>query len=246
MVAPPGTRVCLLTGAGGTLGSEFCRLYAEHYAIAAVYRRRPPGSPSQHRSLLDPLRPRRALLENRHRLFDIQADLTRDDDLDRAVDLALARYDRVDVVINAAGVALDAPFLDQRRFDRAFLEQLVLNAAVPVRVAANVALKCWRSQKGQNLRFNRNVVNVSSTSGLYVYNRSQRGAYGASKAALNFLSCHMAIEYQRFGVRVNVVAPTTFPARIPTKRVARAIVRLDQSWMTGRVLVLDTGAEQLL
>ena len=33
----PERRVCLLTGAGGRLGSDFCRRYRSQYNIVAVY-----------------------------------------------------------------------------------------------------------------------------------------------------------------------------------------------------------------
>ena len=232
-------RVCLLTGAGGTLGAAFCRRFANRYHIAAVYRNRPPTVPSQRRWITDPLDGQRALPANTHPVFEMQADLTNDGEIDRIVDVTLGRFDRIDVIVNAAGVALDAPLLDANRFQSALEQQLLVNTILPMRLAANVSLKFWRDRRANNLRANRNVVNVSSVSGLFVYPTPNRAAYGATKAAMNFLSCHMATEYRRFGVRVNVVAPTTFPGRIPTRRVTGAIAMLDRGAMTGRIMVLD-------
>jgi NAD(P)-dependent dehydrogenase (short-subunit alcohol dehydrogenase family) len=243
---PESKRVCLLTGAGGVLGAAFCRTCAATYDIVAIYRTRPPGVASQYRSTVNPLHPHRRLAQNRHPVFEIRADLTREGEVDRVVDLALAHFGRIDFLVNAAGLALDAPFLDLNRFERAFQEQMKLNAIVPVRLAASVLTNFWRDRKRENLQFNRNVVNVSSTSGLYIYSRPQRGAYGASKAALNFLSCHLANEFARFGIRVNVIAPTSFPQLISTDSVVDGIIELDNQQLTGRVLMLHAKGRRLV
>jgi len=231
-------RVCLLTGAGGTLGSAFCQFFASRYQIAAVFRSRPPHVPSQRRWLVDPVTGSRRAAANHHRIFEIQSDLTKPGEIDRVVDMTLARFDRIDLLVNGAGVVRDVPLLDSDRFEQAFTEQLLVNSILPHRLAANVAVKFWRGRSPANLRRNRNVVNVSSISGLVVYHKGSRAAYGTSKAAMNFLSCAMASEFRRFGVRVNAVAPTTFPKLIPTRRVASAIVGLDRGKMSGRILVI--------
>jgi NAD(P)-dependent dehydrogenase (short-subunit alcohol dehydrogenase family) len=216
------------------------------YQIVAVYRTRPPRVPSQNQWYVDPMRPRRALDENHPRIFEIRADLTRDGQIEHMIDVALARFGRIDLVVNAAGLALDAPLLDTRRFEAAWMQQLLINATLPMRIASAVASKLWRAHPAENRKFNRNVINVSSTSGLFIYSRPQRGAYAASKAALNFLSCHLAAEFKRFNARVNVVAPTTFPTLIATERVVKAIVGIDDASWNGRVLMLNVNGNRLM
>ncbi len=51
---------------------------------------------------------------------------------------------------------------------------------------------------------------MSSTAGLYVYHGLNQAAYGTSKAALNFLTIHLASEFRLLNVRVNATAPNTF------------------------------------
>jgi NAD(P)-dependent dehydrogenase (short-subunit alcohol dehydrogenase family) len=239
-------RVCLLTGASGTLGSAFCRRYAGFYDIAAVYRSRPPDAPSQHQRFIDPLDPDAELPANRHPIFAVKADLTRENELDRLVDLVLARFGRIDVLINAARYSALIPLVDSDRELASLDRQLHLNVSVPVKLATTVARKFWRTRDHENRDLNRSVVNVSSTAGLYVYPDFRQAAYGASKAALNHLSCHMANEFGRFGVRINAAAPNTFPQLVPTERVAEAIVRLDRGRMNGGIVVLDSDGEMLL
>ena len=91
---------------------------------------------------------------------------------------------------------------------------------------------------------NRNIVNVSSTSGAYVF--AGQGGYSASKAALNMLTCHMADEFAAIGIRVNAVAPDTFPQRVSTESVCDAIARVDQQPISGRLLLLEAEGERVI
>jgi NAD(P)-dependent dehydrogenase (short-subunit alcohol dehydrogenase family) len=239
-------RVCLLTGAAGTLGSAFCRLHADKYHIVAVHRSRPPRVASQNQQFVDPLRPEAALCENEHKVFTIQADLADDRELARIVDLALARYGRIDLLVNAAVHYAFGAIVDGGDLLESISPQFHINVIVPLKLAATVARKFWRDRDIENRRANRNVVNVSSTSGLYAYSDLGQSVYGTTKAALNFLTKHMALEFSTFGVRVNATAPSSFPESVSTEDVTNSIVRLDTQKMNGKVLVLNEGGERLL
>ena len=76
-------RVCMLTGAGGVLGTAFCDRLRAAYDIVAVHRFTPPRAPSQDRALVDPLNPEARLPENEHPVFAVQADVTRPEDVER-------------------------------------------------------------------------------------------------------------------------------------------------------------------
>jgi NAD(P)-dependent dehydrogenase (short-subunit alcohol dehydrogenase family) len=231
-------RVCLVTGANGTLGSAVCSSFARDFYIVAAYRSEAPLEPSQDSELFDPLVPRAAVAENDGRVFAVRADLASDGEIDRLVELALARYDRIDLIVNAAADMSGCPLTDPRNAD-AWLGQLWLNAVVPVQVAARVAHAFWRSDEAGNRRHARNVVNVSSTAGLGGAPGTNRGFYGASKAALNVLTRQMAVEYRPLGVRVNAVVPTFFPEVVATNEVVDAIRRFDEGHLSGRLMILD-------
>ena len=93
---------------------------------------------------------------------------------------------------------------------------------------------------------NRNVINVSSVSGLYVTPRLGRSAYSAAKAALNLLTLHMAQEFQEFGVRANACAPTTFPQIVSAESVAHSLRRLDDGRMNGSIVVMSKEGERII
>jgi NAD(P)-dependent dehydrogenase (short-subunit alcohol dehydrogenase family) len=237
--------VCLLTGASGTLGTAFCRLHADKYDIAAVYRRRLPEVPSQHDWFVDPLDPLADLPENNNRIFAIQADLTCDRELERIVELVLGRFDRIDLLVNAAVYSVWAPMLESGGLLESAASQFHTNVLVPLKLSAIVARRFWRSRYQGNVGMNRNVVNVSSVAGLRLYPDVGQSVYGASKAALNHLTFHMASEFRPFGVRVNATAPNSFPQLVPTQNVVQAIIRLDQGETTGKILVVDSDGERL-
>ncbi|MGV9821204.1 SDR family oxidoreductase [Nocardia xishanensis] len=229
-------RVCLLTGAGGTLGDAFCRALYTTYDIVAVCGARIPATPSQHEWFVDPFDPQTDVPENESRVFLIRSDLTAPGEVERVIDLALARFGGVDLLVNnAASLRLHPQGLvDGDSAIDDFEAQFALNVGVPLRLSARLAQRGWMHDIDGNRARNRNIVNVSSLSGSKVYPGGQ-AVYAASKAALNHLTRHLAAEFEEFGVRANAVAPDSFPARVPTEKVLQAIVELDAGAMNGGV-----------
>lgn len=114
-----------------------------------------------------------------------------------------------------------------------------MNVGIPLQLAGRLAQQFWVHRDRDNREHNRNVVNVSSLSGSRVFANRGQGVYAASKAALNQLTRHMAADFAPFGIRVNALAPNSFPAIISPDAVAREIARLDRDDVTGRILALD-------
>lgn len=231
----------LLTGAGGRLGTEFCRRYAARYHIVAVYRSHRPAVPSQTEQYVDPLDPQAVLPDNAATVFAIQADLEQDGEVERVLDLALARFGAVDVLVNNAAFSQWYPhgLIDGDGALRDLDRHFAVNVGVPLRFAVRAAQRCWRDHVDDNRARNRNVVNVSSLGGSKLFTGSGQGVYAASKAALTMLTRHLGAEFATFGVRVNALAPNSFPSLVSTRRVADSIVTLDEETVTGRVLAVD-------
>jgi NAD(P)-dependent dehydrogenase (short-subunit alcohol dehydrogenase family) len=177
-------------------------------------------------------------------VYVVYADLEKATDIERIVDVTLARHGRIDVLVNNAAYAGihprgltdgDSSLLD---FDRHFR----LNVGVPLELAVRFAQAFWRTRDLENRQYNRNIVNVSSLSGSQVFPFVGQGVYAASKAALNQLTRHLAAEFGTFGVRVNGLAPNNFPGIVSTEQVARAVAQLDQVGDTGRIRTVDVPA----
>jgi NAD(P)-dependent dehydrogenase (short-subunit alcohol dehydrogenase family) len=240
-------RVCLLTGASGRLGQAFCRLYRVTYDIVAVYRRSHPDVPSQLVRIIDPIRPGEASTANEHPVFAVRANLDDDREITRIVELALARFDRVDLLVHAAA---DTAFLGStlehdRRLDR-IRAQMHLNVIVPLALSATVTRLFWRDRADENRANNRNVVHVSSVSGTQVFAHSGQSVYAASKAALDMAALHMAHELGAVGVRSNVLVPARFPDSVPTECVADMIARLDEGAWNGTKALIDARGERFV
>jgi NAD(P)-dependent dehydrogenase (short-subunit alcohol dehydrogenase family) len=230
-------RVCLLTGGSGLLGGAFIERYAARYRIVAVHHRSAIPFATQEQQFVDPLFPSREIDANRNAVYAIRADIASFDEIDRVVSEALSRFRRVDLLINGAAVRSWSPLLAAGALDTAETSWQV-NVLAPLRFSVALAQRFWCFEPSENLRFNRNIVNISSTAGLFVYPDLGQALYGTSKAALNHLTYHLASELWDIGIRANAVAPDTFPGRVSKESVLDTIVRLDDSEQTGHIVRL--------
>jgi NAD(P)-dependent dehydrogenase (short-subunit alcohol dehydrogenase family) len=227
-------RVCLLTGASGLLGTAFIERFAEQYQIVAVHHRHPIHFATQDQSFVDPLFPSRDIGANRHAVYALRADITNAREIDGLIDEVIERFGQVDLLINGAAIRAWSPLLFPSGIECA--EELFrLNLHAPLCLCVGLAQKVWRANPESNLSYNRNIINVSSTAGLLVYPDLGQALYGSSKAALNHLTYHLASEFWDIGVRVNAIAPDTFPGRVSTNVVLDAIAALDASDETGQI-----------
>lgn len=226
-------QVLLVTGVSGCLGTMLADRLPDAL-IVGIYNHSPPKIDSQAFQALYPAEPARVAAP---RALVIRADLSSERECERIVELALARFGRIDHLIN---IAADLRFLGNTTeawgYERDALRQFRLNALVPLRLASLVARDFWKHRPEENRRLKRSVVNVSSISGLQVYPAVGQATYSASKAALNFLSLHMCEDYDAIGIRVNVVAPTAFPRLVPTESVADSIIQLLSSDANGKIV----------
>lgn len=231
-------RVCLLTGASGLLGRAFIARHAEQFEIIAVHRHNDLWVASQELNFVDPLDPERLLVENLRQVFSVRADLSSPEEIDRLTTAALDRFGQVDMLINAAAYRRWSGLLDDWALDDAEWH-FAVNVVAPLRLAVSLADKFWRTRGDENVAANRHVLNISSTAGSFVYPDLGQTLYSASKAALDYATYHMAAEFWNIGIRVNGVAPNTFPGIVPTERVLDEMLALDKSTDTGRVVIVD-------
>lgn len=231
-------RVCLLTGASGPLGTEFIRRCAGRYEFIAVHHLNTVSFATEHQEFVDPLFPERELRINDRKVYSIRADLRQAGEIDRTIAEAKDRFGRIDLLINGAAVRYWSGVLARGGIDCAE-EVLQVNVIAPLRLSVGLAHALWSADPEANIKANRNVVNISSTGGLFVYPDLGQAVYGASKAALNHLTHHLASEFWDIGVRVNALAPDTFPGRVSLGDVIESILTLDNSNVTGQVVRLD-------
>ncbi len=105
-------------------------------------------------------------------------------------------YGRIDILVNNAGVQIREWATDFTEKDYDFLMELNLKAYY---FAACAAAKYMKAQGGGSI--------VCVSSGNSTRFTSRRSLYNISKAAVNALVGTLAVEWGRFNIRVNAVAP---------------------------------------
>ena len=169
------------------------------------------------------------------------------------------RFDRVDVLVNNAGIAHEDDALDVT--DEVWHRVLDVDLTGTF-VASREFGRHFVSRRSGS------IVNISSIAAFIGTNPEYHVAYDVAKAGVSQLARSLAVEWARYGVRVNAVAPgrtrtpildtvgmddpermTQWIDQIPMGRLleaeeiaaAVAFVALDATAMTGQTLLVDGG-----
>ncbi len=119
------------------------------------------------------------------------------------IDQAVSSYGRLDVLVNNAGILRDGfvAGLDEAQWDAVINVHLKGHFA-PLHHAAAY----WKERAKAGETVSGAVVNTASASGTTLPNAGQAN-YGAAKAGIAALTLVAAAELERYGVRVNAIAP---------------------------------------
>jgi NAD(P)-dependent dehydrogenase (short-subunit alcohol dehydrogenase family) len=116
---------------------------------------------------------------------------------------AVGEFGRLDVVVNNAGILRDAFIagMEESQWDSVIAVHLKGHAA-----ALRHAAAYWKSASKAGEQVAGSVINTASASGVTLPNAGQAN-YGAAKAGIAALTLVAAEELERYGVRVNAIAP---------------------------------------
>jgi 3-oxoacyl-[acyl-carrier protein] reductase len=179
-------RVALVTGASRGIGRAIAvRLASCGASVAGVARTVEGLEPTLHA-----IRQAGGVAEG------YAADVASSADVQRVVDEVEAKFQRIDVLVNNAGITRDGLVL--RMEDKAWDEVVDTNLKGTFLFSRAVGAIMMRARFGR-------IINISSVSGL-VGNAGQAN-YAASKAGVIGLSKSVARELASRGITVNVVAP---------------------------------------
>ena len=126
----------------------------------------------------------------------IQADVSKEDEVEQMVSKIIQRFGRIDVLVNNAGI--DLPNLFQFKTAEEFRRVLDVNLVG----AYNCAKSVFPSMKQQEYG---RIINITSTNGINSY-FPMCFDYDASKTALISLTHNLAVQYSPY-VHVNAIAP---------------------------------------
>jgi NAD(P)-dependent dehydrogenase (short-subunit alcohol dehydrogenase family) len=116
---------------------------------------------------------------------------------------AIAEFGRLDVLVNNAGILRDS-FI-------AGMEESQWDAVIAVHLKGHFAMlrhaaAYWKAQSKAGDQPNAAVINTASGSGVTLPNAGQAN-YGSAKAGIAAMTLIAAEELERYGVRVNAIAP---------------------------------------
>ncbi|WP_187829881.1 SDR family NAD(P)-dependent oxidoreductase [Siccirubricoccus phaeus] len=149
-------------------------------------------------------------------------DLAKEGAAEAMVAAALARFGRLDVLVNNAGIRCRKPFGSFTRGEFRMLMAVDLEAAF---FASQAALPAMRRQGGGR------IIHIASQMGRVA--AEENALYGAAKAALLQLTRNMAFELAKEGIVVNSVSPGPIATQYNIESYGRVPGRTEL--MTARV-----------
>lgn len=226
-------KVVIITGASQGIGVDLVKAYRDrNYRVVANSRSIKPSS--------DP------------DILVVPGDITDPATARRIVSQGLARFGRIDTLVNNAGIFIAKPFADYSAEDYASV--VAINLGSFFRLTQLVAAEMLKQGSGHIVQITTSLVDHANSSVPSVL-------ASLTKGGLNAATKSLAIEYAKKGIRVNAVAPGVIetPMHAPetheflaklhpvgrmgeTRDIVDAILFLESAaFVTGEILHVDGG-----
>ena len=226
-------KVVIITGASQGIGADLVKAYRDrNYRVVANSRSIKPSS--------DP------------DILVVPGDITDPATARRIVSQGLARFGRIDTLVNNAGIFIAKPFADYSAEDYASV--VAINLGSFFRLTQLVAAEMLKQGSGHIVQITTSLVDHANGSVPSVL-------ASLTKGGLNAATKSLAIEYAKKGIRVNAVAPGVIetPMHAPetheflaklhpvgrmgeTRDIVDAILFLESAaFVTGEILHVDGG-----
>ena len=187
-------KVVVITGASSGLGESTARHLSELGATVVLGARRVDR--------IDALA--RELTANGQPALAVQTDVTDRTQVQRLVDAAIAKFGRIDVMINNAGLMPHSP-LERLKVDD--WDRMIDVNLKGVLYGIAAALPAMQAQKSGH------IINVSSVAGHKV--RPGGAVYSATKHAVRALSEGLRQEVKPYNIRTTVISPGAVDTELP-------------------------------
>jgi L-fucose dehydrogenase len=176
-------KIIIVTGGAKGIGEGIVQVLANEGAIPVIIGR----NEDDNKKLLN------EITGKGQRAFQVVAELTDPNECKKAVDAVVAKFNRIDGVVNNAGVN-DGVGLENGSYEK-FIESLHKNL-VHYYLVVHHALPQLKVSKGS-------VVNITSKTA--ETGQGHTSAYAASNGGRNALTREWAVELLKYGIRVNAV-----------------------------------------
>ena len=179
-------KVAVITGGGGGIGRAIAEKLARAGMKIVLFGGNHP----------EKLRETETIVEKYSACLPLPGDLTDGKFTSAAVERVIAELGGIDVLINNAGMALNAPFeeISEEEFDKI----MAINVKVPFFLTRKIIPWLKKSECAS-------IINLSSVVGHAGY--PMQSAYVASKHALLGFTKSLANEYYKHGIRVHAISP---------------------------------------
>jgi len=237
-------RVALITGAASGIGAATARRFAREGALVGINDADAAGAQAVAQEIL----------AAEGKSLAVPGDVTKRAEVAEMVRQIVAAWGRVDILINNAGINKDAMAakMTEEQWDQVLNVNLKGSFLCAQAILPGMRERAWGR-----------IINTSSIGSLGNIGQAN---YAASKAGVIGLTKTLALEYARYGVTVNCVAPgatlTPMLAGVPDQIKARIIEKIpmgriaspeeiasvhcflaseEASFVTGQVLFVDGG-----
>ena len=221
-------KVALVTGAGSGIGQAIALLFAKEGADIAV----------NDIDLSSAEQTAANVRQIGRRAITVKADVSEADAVDAMVDRVINELGGVHILVNNAGVPIRGSMLEEQtveRWDRA--------VAVILRGTYLCSRQVGRWMSSQ--RFGK-ILNISSTAG--IIGSPDHGGYGPAKAGVINLTRNLAVEWGKYNINVNCIAPGLVNTPLTQRTIARepALANIAKGVPLGRMGETDDIAKAAL
>jgi NAD(P)-dependent dehydrogenase (short-subunit alcohol dehydrogenase family) len=240
-------KVALVTGGGGGLGRTIALALAEVGAYVVIASR--SSEKGEETAQL--------ISKAGGTCIFLKTDVTKSDEVEATVEKTVSTFSRIDILVNNAGIQLAKPVLEME--EEAWHRVINTNLTGTFLCSKLSGKYMIQQKKGK-------VINISSTAGFVA--ATNQSSYCASKAGIILFTKALALEWAKYHINVNAIAPgylrTSFSAsaldddkiasillkRIPLRRfgepkdIAPLIIYLASpvsNYMTGETILIDGG-----
>lgn len=178
-------KVVLITGGNGGIGKETAKKFLAQKAIVYILGRDKAT-----------LQNAKEELEHIHCSISIvPANISTPDDCKKAIDTVIEKEGRLDILINSAGIYVEAPIDEMNPED--------FNTVINTNLGGTFFM--CKYAKPHLAKSKGCIINIGSTAGIIGFD--ENSLYCASKGGVNLLTKALAIEYAKYGIRVNIINP---------------------------------------